>query len=399
MTGSAQLLINGISVKFTATTGHTLSNSWTFTANLQTNNLHEWQNSSGTPLTVIDENGSVGIGTASPGALLDVSSGIATGSIKFGADVTALTRTNATRKIGRFTAPGYTTATDNFLVFGFDFTGATSHSIFFGGQSAASLYTINNIGFYTVPTDKTSNGVLRMYINGSGNVGIGTSTPTTNLQVAQITTGEGTVSNSAGGTTVSGTGTQFLNTFKVGDTITINLETVAISAIASNTSMTVAAITGANSNVAYTLTGGTRFSVLGNGNVGIGTTTPSASLQIKAGIASVGGSPLKFTSGTDLTTAETGAVEYDGTNLHFTPTGTLRENIHFGSKGSGTLTAGTTTTVTVGNAKTTSVIMIQPTSAAITLLGVYVSAKNNGTFVLTHTIAAGTESFDYLIIN
>jgi len=240
-------------------------------------------------------------------------------------------------------------------------------------------------------------------------VGIGTTVPTTNFQVTQDTVGSGTVSNSAGGTTVTGVGTLFLNTFKIGDTITINGETVAISAIASNTSMTTAAITGANAAVAYTLVGGTRFSVLGNGNVGVGTTipatplqvagairstrttaadqyvelnggdasgmyitasspfasnkplfinvsvpdggpntntgiqlqidgttkfivdesgnvgiggttTPTAVLQLKAGAAAISSAPLKFTAGTNLTTTEAGAIEFDGTNLYFTAT-------------------------------------------------------------------------------
>ena len=66
--------------------------------------------------------------------------------------------------------------------------------------------------------------------------------------------------------------------------------------------------------------------------------------------------------------------------------------------GSGTLTAGTTTTVTDALAKTTSIIMIQATSAAITLLRPYVSTKNNGSFVITTLAAAGTETFDYMII-
>ena len=66
-------------------------------------------------------------------------------------------------------------------------------------------------------------------------------------------------------------------------------------------------------------------------------------------------------------------------------------------KGSATLTTGTTTTITNAGAKTTSVILIQPTCAAMTLLGVWVSTKSNGSFTLTHTTAAGTETFDYLI--
>ncbi len=36
---------------------------------------------------------------------------------------------------------------------------------------------------------------------------------------------------------------------------------------------------------------------------------------------------MKLTSGTNLTTAEAGAVEYDGTDLFFTRAGTVRENV------------------------------------------------------------------------
>lgn len=50
-----------------------------------------------------------------------------------------------------------------------------------------------------------------------------------------------------------------------------------------------------------------------------------------AGIATAGGAPLKFTSGTNLTTAAAGAMEYNGTNLFFTRTGTTRENVLVGN--------------------------------------------------------------------
>lgn len=47
------------------------------------------------------------------------------------------------------------------------------------------------------------------------------------------------------------------------------------------------------------------------GMVGIGITGPSARLNIAAGTATAGSSPLKFTSGTVLTTPEIGAVEFN----------------------------------------------------------------------------------------
>lgn len=56
-------------------------------------------------------------------------------------------------------------------------------------------------------------------------------------------------------------------------------------------------------------------------------TSASARVHIAAGTAAASTAPLKFTSGTNLTTAETGAMEYNGTNLFFTRTGTTRENI------------------------------------------------------------------------
>lgn len=50
-------------------------------------------------------------------------------------------------------------------------------------------------------------------------------------------------------------------------------------------------------------------------------------ITVAAGTAIAGTAPLKLTSGTNLTTAEAGAFEYNGTNLFFTRTGTTRENI------------------------------------------------------------------------
>ena len=46
------------------------------------------------------------------------------------------------------------------------------------------------------------------------------------------------------------------------------------------------------------------------GKVGIGQTTPTALLHLKAGTATASTAPLKFTSGTLLTTAEAGAIEF-----------------------------------------------------------------------------------------
>jgi len=54
------------------------------------------------------------------------------------------------------------------------------------------------------------------------------------------------------------------------------------------------------------------------GSIGVGI-LPTAKLHLRAGSATINTSPLKLTSGTNLTTAEAGAIEFDGTQLYFSP--------------------------------------------------------------------------------
>lgn len=58
------------------------------------------------------------------------------------------------------------------------------------------------------------------------------------------------------------------------------------------------------------------------GNFGIRNTSPTAYLHLGAGTATANTAPLKFTSGTNLTSPVAGAVEYDGTQLYFSPSTT-----------------------------------------------------------------------------
>jgi hypothetical protein len=70
-----------------------------------------------------------------------------------------------------------------------------------------------------------------------------------------------------------------------------------------------------------------RMRITSTGLVGIGNTTPTALLHLKAGAAAANSAPLKFTTGTNLTTQEAGAVEFDGTNLYYTDSIPLRRTI------------------------------------------------------------------------
>lgn len=63
--------------------------------------------------------------------------------------------------------------------------------------------------------------------------------------------------------------------------------------------------------------GTTAMTILNSGQIGVGAVTnPTSDFMLPAGTATAGTAPLKFTSGTNLTSPEDGAVEYNGTHLY-----------------------------------------------------------------------------------
>lgn len=277
-------------------------------------------NAGGTIAFTVLNNGNFGIGTTSPGAALDVNG-----------QILAARGTNVLPSL----ADRQTVAT------GINFRGGNSIDGVLGG---AAFFSLNSNGFQIKSTssfawsagDPTVNapdtGLFRgaankVYVgNGTagdysgtliaGNVGIQTTTPTANLQVAQRTAGVGTITTS--GTAVTGVGTQFLNTFKVGDTIVCAGQTKTIATITTNTALTTDAWSPDIAvATAYTLTGGTRFSVLGNGNVGIGMTPTytldvTGNLRCSTGFGCNGTIPqTAYASGGALAAYATGAFGLD----------------------------------------------------------------------------------------
>lgn len=153
---------------------------------------------------------------------------------------------------------------------------AAAPSIYFTGDTDTGAYSLgaNAYGIAVGGVHSTS-------IDQYRNLTVGATTGTARFQVVQGTAGVGTVTVS--GTAVTGVGTQFTNTFKVGDTITVTTssgsETKAIATITSDTVLVTAAFSGtAAAGTAYTLSGGTRFSVYGNGNITIGVLTGTATM-------------------------------------------------------------------------------------------------------------------------
>lgn len=130
------------------------------------------------------------------------------------------------------------------------------------------------------------------------------------------------------------------------------------------------------------------LTITNTGNVGIGTATPTAVLHLKAGTATASTAPLKFTSGTNLTTAEAGAMEFNGTNLLFSPS-TTRHTVNHGLPGSATLNFPSTLTmlsadltITVTGAADGDVVSLGVPNAAVnanTSYSAWVSAANTVT--------------------
>lgn len=208
----------------------------------------------------INTAGNVGIGTSNPNAELHILGDMAARS---------------TPEI-RIETPDVAGASDIHFIAGTP--GQTQWDIGAAGETYGSGVSDK---FFITDQNGAVGGKVRMVIDNAGNVGIGTTNPNSNFVVSQGTTGQGTVSNTAGGTVVTGVGTGFRNTFKIGDTITIGANTVTITAIASDLSMTTTAIASAHAaGTLYSLVGGDRLAVKGNGNVGIGTTNPQSELQL-----------------------------------------------------------------------------------------------------------------------
>lgn len=75
----------------------------------------------------------------------------------------------------------------------------------------------------------------------------------------------------------------------------------------------------------------TRILINAAGDVGIGLTNPTAKFHLAAGSASA--APLKLTSGTLLSSPQTGSIEFDGTNLYYTDGTNARRTILYDTAG------------------------------------------------------------------
>ena len=131
---------------------------------------------------------SLGIGTSSPSAALDVSYGDYqnSGAIKIGADLGQNTsKTDASRKFGAITAAHFDNDEADLGLITMDSSSASVSALTIGGGSS-SFSSASTINFQT-SSDGSSAGTNAMTIDASRNVGIGTSSPTAKLSLQTAT--------------------------------------------------------------------------------------------------------------------------------------------------------------------------------------------------------------------
>jgi len=213
-----------------------------------------------------------------------------------------------------------------------------------GGQTGALTLGTSDANSLTLNTNNTA----KMTILSGGNVGIGTASPSAMLDIEAVgwnllelnsTTNDATITLKAGASTgyinkslsslqlnsdTSSAGVSILNNGKVGIGLTSPGSMLSVSG-------------GASFGI-YDGTAAPTGGIIVSGNVGIGTPAPTAALHLRAGTAAANTAPLKFTSGTNLTAAEDGAMEFDGSNLFITIGGTRRTIATFASGGGSAFT-------------------------------------------------------------
>lgn len=207
----------------------------------------------------------------------------------------------------------------------------------------------------------TNGATVAATILNNGNVGIGNTAPISKFEVYKSNTNT-TIGNDA---TMSLTNSSATNNnwsslfFQDANTFPVGQVSVQITDHTNHIADLVFATRSGVSGALYT----EKLRILSSGRVGIGLTAPTAVLHLKAGTASISTAPLKFTSGTNLTAAEIGAMEYDGTSLFFTNGGSQRQQLpqvqntrvsgsNFTKTSSTTLSAITGLTATVVAGKT-----------------------------------------------
>jgi hypothetical protein len=196
----------------------------------------------------IDSSGNVGIGTSSPGTKLQVSAANTAGDDNTGNVFVATTDAQAANVGGK-------------LTFGGLYNGSSTYA--FGGLAGRKENsTSNNVAGYLQFLTTTSAGALteRMRIDASGNVGIGTTSPTGKLSVVSATNGEVFRTQKSGGTN--------LTLLRINMDDSANTGNIEVTGAAGNPALT------------FSTVGSERARIDASGNLLVGTTTSFGKLSV-----------------------------------------------------------------------------------------------------------------------
>jgi hypothetical protein len=248
-------------------------------------------------------------------------------TLMLGADNGLATRTDATSKFARVASAHYTNAEESVAMM-LATNAATANTLFIGGGTAIHN-SATTILLYTGATSTTNTGSRRMTIDEVGNVGIGGSPPVGRLDVNDTIGGVLTLRRQDASVTLDDTigVLQFwaADTSTSTNFVVANIEAQAAATVTTdiNPGRLIFRTTPATVGALPT----ERMRIAATGNIGIGAvTTPTARVHIAAGSATANTAPIKLTAGPVMTTAENGALEYDGTDLWFT-VGTTRKKV------------------------------------------------------------------------
>lgn len=197
----------------------------------------------------IDAAGNFGIGTSSPAARLHVVNSVIGNQFRIQDNTT-----DATAKYGTATFGHYTNAQAGILGLGVGALSASS-TIYVGG-GFGTLNAATAIQFFTAANNTTLTGTERMRITSNGNVGIGTPSPSMNLEILGSNNVATLIRTTGGGVPYLG----------------LSADSVGEQRISANV--------GSVQNMAFSVASSERMRIDSAGNVGIGTSSPSAKLDV-----------------------------------------------------------------------------------------------------------------------